>query len=65
MPSTVIRGFDYDAARRVLTVRFVSGRCYAYHDVPPDLPDRWRAAFAKGIFFNREVRGRYHMTELP
>lgn len=63
MPSSVIRSFAYDPERRILRVIFTSGRRYAYHDVPPDLPIRWRAAFAKGVFFNRHIRGRFAATE--
>lgn len=59
MPSTVIRRFRYDTDARELTVEFVSGGIYAYADVPPDLPQRWRAAYAKGRFFAAEVRDRF------
>lgn len=62
MPSSVIRRFDYDAAQRVLRVTFTSGRRYAYHGVPPDLPEAWRAAFSKGVFFNRHIRDRFPAT---
>lgn len=59
MPSTVIRRFRYDPDARELIVEFVSGVVYAYADVPPDLPERWRAAYAKGRCFAAEVRDRF------
>ena len=59
MPSAAIRRFAYDEDRRVLRVTFVSGEAYDYFEVPPELPRDFRAAFSKGIFFQREVRDRY------
>jgi hypothetical protein len=59
MPSTVIRFFSYDAARRRLTVVFRSGRRYAYIDVPQDVFDGFAAAFSKGEYFNVHIRDRF------
>jgi hypothetical protein len=59
MPSTVIRSYQYDAASRQLSIVFQSGRRYQYQDVPPEIHDAMKTAFAKGEFFNRYVRGRY------
>lgn len=64
MPSTVIRRFDYRAEARELDILFTTGRRYVYHDVPPEAADALRAAFAKGIHFNRRIRGRYRFTEM-
>jgi KTSC domain len=64
MPSTVIRRFHYDPARRELQVTFVTGRRYVYDDVPPGVVDAFRAAFSKGTFFNREIRDRYACREV-
>lgn len=64
MPSSVIRSFDYLAADRRLDVRFVSGRCYSYFDVPPELAARMRASFAKGEFFNANIRGRFRFERV-
>lgn len=63
MPSTVIRQFDYRAETRELDVLFTTGRRYIYHDVPPEAAEAFRNAFAKGIHFNRRIRGRYRFTE--
>ena len=64
MPSTVIRRFDYRAEAHELDILFTTGRRYVYHDVPPEAADALRAAFAKGVHFNRRIRGRYRFTEL-
>jgi hypothetical protein len=64
MPSTVIRGFDYDPAARELTVEFVTGRRYVYSDVPPEEAKALRSAFAKGVHFNRRIRGRFDWREV-
>lgn len=64
MPSTVIRRFDYRAEARELELLFTTGRRYVYHDVPPEAAEAFRGAFAKGVHFNRRIRGRYRFTEV-
>ena len=64
MPSTVIRAFDYDSQRNELTVTFATGRVYVYSLVGPAVAERLRSAFAKGAFFNREIRNRYPAREI-
>jgi hypothetical protein len=64
MPSTAIRYFRYDLAKRELQVTFVTGRRYIYADVPPDAADAFRVAPSKGTFFNREIRDRYAYREV-
>lgn len=64
MPSTVIRRFDYVPERRELIVEFVTGRRYAFLDVPPEEAAAMRAAFAKGRYFNARIRDRYRYREL-
>ena len=65
MPSTVIRAFDYRSEPRELVVLFTTGRCYVFHDVPPDAVEAFRGAFNKGRHFNAHIRGRYRHTEQP
>jgi hypothetical protein len=65
MPSAVIRSFQYDEASRVLLITFQSGRRYRYLDVPADTVKEMRAAFAKGEFFNAQIRGRFAYDEEP
>jgi hypothetical protein len=64
MPSTVIRRFDYVPERRELIVEFVTGRRYAYLDVPEEAAVAMRAAFAKGRHFNAHIRDRYRYRML-
>ena len=64
MPSSIIRRFDYRPEARELDVRLTTGRRYVYHDVPPEAAEAFRGAFAKGVHFNRRIRGRYRFTEL-
>ncbi len=64
MPSSVIRAFDYDPAARRLAVTFVSGKRYAYRDVPAELVERMRGALSKGSFFNRHLRDHFAYDKL-
>ena len=59
MPSTVIRTFEYDSQRQELTVVFRSRRSYTYVHVPPATHAAMKSAFAKGEFFNANIRGKY------
>jgi lysyl-tRNA synthetase class 2 len=56
--------FDYAPNRRELTVTFTTARVYVYEDVPAELAERFRAAFAKGRFFNAHVRDRFACREV-
>jgi lysyl-tRNA synthetase class 2 len=61
MPSTVIGKIAYDPERKRLAIDFrTNGRRYVYFDVPPEVYDEFRHAFAKGSFFNRRIRDHYH-----
>jgi hypothetical protein len=62
MPSSVIRDVDYDPGERRLDIRFVGGRRYSYHDVPPEVVLGMRGALSKGEYFNRHIRDRYRFT---
>ena len=62
MPSSVIRAWNYDEARHRLDIEFVSGRRYAYHDVPERVAQGMRDARSKGSYFNRCVRDRFRFT---
>ena len=64
MPSSVIRRFDYRIESRELEILFTTGRRYLYLDVPQEAVDDFRAAFSKGVHFNRHIRDRYPFREL-
>jgi lysyl-tRNA synthetase class 2 len=64
MPSTVIRRFVYDQSEHALWVEFVSGRRYVYSDVPEEVAETFRQAFAKGVYFNTRIRDSYTCREV-
>lgn len=64
MPSSVIRRFAYDLAEEELWVEFVSRRRYVYSQVPGDIADTFRSAFAKGVYFNSRIRDRFPGREV-
>jgi hypothetical protein len=64
MPSTVIRRFAYCPDSCELWVEFTTGRRYVYSDVPRDVADTFRSAFAKGVYFNSRIRDRYPHREV-
>jgi lysyl-tRNA synthetase class 2 len=64
MPSSVIRYYHYDPVQRRLDLQFVSGRRYAYHDVPEETYAQMRRAFSKGEFFNAQIRDRFRYERL-
>ena len=49
MPSSVIRRFVYDENEGDLWVEFTTGRRYVYSEVPQEVADALRSAFAKGV----------------
>ena len=63
MPSSVIRSFDYRPEAEELLITFTTGRIYLYANVPAAVAEQFRAAFAKGIFFNRYIRDRFDCVE--
>lgn len=64
MPSTVIRRFVYCPDDQQLWVEFNSGRRYVYSEVPPEVADAFRGAFAKGIYFNSRIRDHFPCREV-
>lgn len=64
MPSAVIRRFAYRPESRELEVEFTTGRRYLYLAVPEAEAEALRGAFAKGVYFNRRIRGRYQYREI-
>ena len=64
MPSSVVRAFSYDVSRHELSIVFQSGRRYVYQGVPEETYRAMTAAFAKGEFFNTEIRGRFRYVRV-
>jgi YD repeat-containing protein len=63
MPSAVIHRYEYDEASRTLLITFRSGKRYRYLDVPAEIFTGLRAAFAKGVFFNAQIKDRFACRE--
>ena len=64
MPSTVIRRFVYDETEGALWVEFTTGRRYVYSNVPHEVAEAFRSAFAKGVYFNTRIRDRFPHREV-
>ncbi|RYY13190.1 MAG: KTSC domain-containing protein [Chitinophagaceae bacterium] len=64
MPSSVVRKLDYDPASNVLCVYFVSGRRYAYLEVPEDVYTRFTEAASKGTFLNDHIKGKFKYRKI-
>jgi len=59
MPSSVIAGIEYDNLSHTLRITYVSGRRYDYKNVPERVYAAMRAAFSKGTFLNKYIKGKY------
>ncbi len=55
----IFRAATYCPNQQTLTLEFRQGYAYRYHGVPPDCFAAFKAARAKGAFFNERVRGRF------
>ena len=64
MPSTVISRFVYDEMEQNLWVEFTTARRYVYSDVPEEVANAFRSAFAKGVYFNTRIRDRFPHREV-
>jgi hypothetical protein len=64
VPSSVIRRFVYCPDSCNLWVEFTTGRRYVYSDVPAEVADAFRSAFAKGVYFNTRIRDRFPHREV-
>ncbi|MER8963969.1 KTSC domain-containing protein [Mesorhizobium sp. M0701] len=65
MPSTSIRKTEYDPDSRMLSVWFVaSGKRYEFEDVPPETFAAFKAAFAKGRYFNEHIRNHFRYRQV-
>ncbi|HYO76516.1 MAG TPA: KTSC domain-containing protein [Thermoanaerobaculia bacterium] len=60
--SSVVASIGYDEQRALLEIEFLTGKVYAYRDVPPAAHDALLAAESIGRHFNLEIRDRYACT---
>ena len=64
MPSSVIHAMHYDPGSKTLRVIFLSGAIYDYKEVPERVYGDMQAAPSKGVFLNREIKGRYDFEQI-
>lgn len=64
MPSTVILNFFYDEETRTLKIVFVSGIVYEYKNVPAKVYQAMKMSEAKGIYFNRHIKGKFEFEKV-
>jgi hypothetical protein len=64
MPSSVIEKYEYDAEKRILLVTFLSGKVYAYKNVPKQVYVKMREYTSKGRYLNLFVKGFYDFEEI-
>jgi hypothetical protein len=64
MPSTVIAHMDYYPESATLRITFTSGEIYDYLYVPADVYAAMRAAFSKGVFLNKFVKGKFPFKKI-
>jgi hypothetical protein len=63
MPSTVINSYTYDADKKILQIKFVSGLVYNYIDIPEHVYLAMKDSRAKGIFFNQHIKDKYQFEK--
>ena len=59
-----IRDDVYLPDQRELQITFISGRPFAYANVPQSMYDAFLASASKGAFFNIAIRGRFQFREM-
>jgi len=64
MPSSVVAAFNYDAPHHTLNVIYVSGKKYAYKNVPERVYLAMKEAFSKGTYLNQNIKGKYPFKKI-
>ena len=64
MPSSVVAAFNYDAPHHTLNVVYVSGKKYAYKNVPEQVYLEMKEAFSKGTYLNQNIKGKYPFKKM-
>ena len=62
--SSNLAAIGYDPDKQELVVRFHSGTQYRYHSVPPQVHEAFLGAKSMGIYFTREIRGKFDTEKL-
>ncbi|MDB5192380.1 MAG: ATPase protein [Segetibacter sp.] len=64
MPSTVIASASYEAPNSRLIITFVTGKVYAYKNVPEEIYRAMMTSGSKGVYFNDHIRNHYEFEKL-
>ncbi len=64
MPSSAISTYQYDKAKQILRVTFISGMQYDYLHVPEHIYMAMKKTLSKGSFLNRFVKGIYPFKKI-
>lgn len=64
MPSSVIKRFEYSAAKKVLRIWFLSGAVYDYEEVPAAAFESFRTARSGGRYLNLHIKGKFRYRRL-
>jgi hypothetical protein len=63
--STTLTAVVYDEDHNLLQLCFRDGAIYDYFGVPAHTHRELLAAKSKGVYFNREIRGRFRYAAVP
>jgi hypothetical protein len=64
MPSSVVADFNYDSAKAILRVFYVSGSVYDYFKVPEAVYEEMKESDSKGTFLNLHIKGTYSFKKI-
>lgn len=64
MPSTVIKTYRYFPQEEILRIEYVSGIIYDYLKVPQAVFDEFRSAFSKGVYLNKQIKGKFDFIKV-
>lgn len=62
--SSNIAAIGYESSSHKLAVRFNSGECYLYHDVPAEVHVQFTNASSLGSFLNANIKQKYLTTKV-
>lgn len=62
--SSMLTGYIYDPASRVMTVEYTNGTRYNYADVPAEKVEAFRESSSPGSFFAQKIRNNHAATKL-
>jgi hypothetical protein len=60
--SSCVKSLAY--SKKVLSVEFVTGSIYNYHNVPRDIASRFAKAKSKGRFLSKNIAGSYESERI-